>query len=127
MNTPVLMSGVLIFWLGIYWSLQGLAKIEWAQVSLLPVADDPSAARRMRESTGRHCDPVARPALEQAKSLIVTDLPPERPTAFFRILYPWMDAPRVRIGHTPELTVLFVSSSFNLSKQQNLYEAGYPF
>ena len=116
-----------MFWLGSYWSLQGLTKIEWAQVSLLPIADDPSAARRMSEPTGRHCEPVVRPVLEHAKSLIVTDLLLERLTAFFRILYPWMDAPRVRIGHTPELTVLFVSSSFNLSKQQNLYEAGYPF
>lgn len=126
MNTPVLISGVLIFWLGSYWGPQGLVKTEWAQVSLLPVADDPSTARRMRESTGRHCDPVVRPALEQTKSLIVTDFPPERPTVFFPILYPWMDAPRVRIGHTPELTVLFVSSSFNLSKQQKIYETGYP-
>jgi len=64
MSTFVLILGILVFWLGIYWSLQGLTEIELEQVSLLPFADDPSVARRMSESTGRHCESVVMPALE---------------------------------------------------------------
>jgi len=67
MSTLVLILGILVFWLGIYWSLQGLTEIELEQVSLLPFADDPSAARRMSESTGRHCKSVVMPALELCK------------------------------------------------------------
>ncbi len=52
---PILLSIVLI--LAGYWSFKYISLLDMEQASMLPFADDPEAAKRVEQETGRACLP----------------------------------------------------------------------
>ena len=52
---PILLSIVLI--LAGYWSFKHISLLDMEQAAMLPFADDPEAAKRVEQKTGRACLP----------------------------------------------------------------------
>ncbi|MCK9533548.1 MAG: hypothetical protein M0Q98_02510 [Pseudomonas sp.] len=52
---PIILSIVLI--IAGYWSLRQMTLLQTEQAAMLPFADDPEAAKRVEQETGRACSP----------------------------------------------------------------------
>ena len=52
---PIILSIVLI--VAGYWSIKHMSLLDMEQASMLPFADDPEAAKRVEQETGRACLP----------------------------------------------------------------------
>ena len=52
---PIILSIVLI--VAGYWSFKHMSLLDMEQASMLPFADDPEAAKRVEQETGRACLP----------------------------------------------------------------------
>ena len=52
---PIILSIVLI--VAGYWSFKHMSLLDMEQASMLPFADDPAAAQRVEQGTGRACLP----------------------------------------------------------------------
>lgn len=52
---PILLSLVLIA--AGYWSLKHMSLLQMEEAAMLPFADDPEAAKRVEQETGRACSP----------------------------------------------------------------------
>lgn len=52
---PILLSLALIA--AGYWSLKHMSLLQMEEAAMLPFADDPEAAKRVEQETGRACSP----------------------------------------------------------------------